>query len=358
VTGTVMASFIVSLVMDYMVLILVWCPYVASASASLLSTSFDKIEESQSTTSSRNNIIDSSIESSSHTDPLTRYLEGDNGTGQNKFDMNSRSMLLIWTAFCFAVFFFCCFRLILSNGRRQDAPGATSEAIREAIIANLSVDQRRAILEILFSDDTKFADTKNWVGKGLAINDANNYHDTTIDEHGRDNNIMMTTLSLLTPSRKSKFVGDKESPVTTLSQHTMSPSPDSSQHMVSLDNNLSPVVASVPMFSSGDPRSNEYESMRDIESNDHGSNKVLSIQPRLQFSVHERKIAGDFDADDAHPLSLKSTVYADVDVELNLELDVEQDCDCDVAKAETDTDDNTDSIEDHLCSICLDDYGK
>jgi predicted KAP-like P-loop ATPase len=98
-----MTSSIVSLVMDYMVLILVWCPYVASASASLLSTSFDKIEKTKFTTTGRNIVIDSSIESDSHSDPLTRYLEGDNGTGQNKFDMNSRSMLLVWKFFCLII---------------------------------------------------------------------------------------------------------------------------------------------------------------------------------------------------------------------------------------------------------------
>jgi len=274
------------------VLILVWCPYVASAS--LFSTSFDKIEESQSTTSSRNIIIDSSIESDSHTDPLTRYLEEDNGG-------NRQIMLLGSLIVCFLMVAFCCSRIVLSV-RNQAELVASSESIREATNANLSLDQRRAILKMLFNDDTKFADTKSGKGKGVATQD--DYHDTTMDEREGDN--------------VKGVSGDEESPDTPLTQDMTWFPPGGSQHMVTKEDDASPVKSS------------------------------------LQVLVKNSKAAAVVVPDTALPFARPlSALYADTDSDVE-----KQDCDVDVTKAETNVDDDVDSIEGDLCSICLGVYGK
>eukprot|EP00979_Chaetoceros_neogracilis_P017871 scaffold10374_cov321-Chaetoceros_neogracile.AAC.1 len=191
---------------------------------------------------------------------------------------------------------FCCSRIVLSV-RNQAELVASSEGIREATNANLSLDQRRAILKMLFNDDTKFADTKSGKGKGVATQD--DYHDTTINEREGDN--------------VKGVSGDEESPDTPLTQDMTWFPPDGSQHMVTKEDDASPVKSS------------------------------------LQVLVKNSKAAAVVVPDTALPFARPlSALYADTDSDVE-----KQDCDVDVTKAETNVDDDVDSIEGDLCSICL-----
>jgi len=71
--------------------------------------------------------------------------------------MNSRALLLICTALCFVVFFYCCLRLVITvtyeSSIDQGSAELTPDAMREAILSNLSVFQRRAILEVFFRNE-------------------------------------------------------------------------------------------------------------------------------------------------------------------------------------------------------------
>ena len=350
--ANIMPSPISSHLMRYVLVILTWCSYLASASASL-STSFDKIERSQ----SNRNIIDSTInESDSDIDEFGRYLTEDIEKNQKRFNMNSQSMLIVCTVVCFILFFCCCFRLIHSvryEGGYDDVPRTSSEATRAAIIANLSQFQMRAVLDILFRDDKKFADTKN----------RDNYHDTSIEDQEGDTMDAFPVL-LATPGKKGMFGEDEESQVTPPTHHMRSPSPDSSQGMILIGHIPSPLLASVPMLTfQGDPLSNEYESVHHND-NSNGSglndkveglgnrlapmnmpNETLSLQPRLQISETDEESAADVASFLAHPLSPTTTFVE------------KQGSGMEVSKAELNGD-NADSMDGILCSICLDSYGK
>lgn len=88
-------------------------------------------------------------------DDVGRYLQDKNRDSHN-IGMNSRALLLICTALCFVVFFYCCLRLVITVTYESIDPGATesgSDAMRETILSNLSVFQRRAILEVFFNNE-------------------------------------------------------------------------------------------------------------------------------------------------------------------------------------------------------------
>lgn len=358
-----------------LLLILVWIVQLASAASESIGKLGGGLDELESNTidsfSGTTTISTNTSTTSSNSDLLARYLDEDtenNGNGKNttntqekghkRINVNSQAILLICTSVCFVIFFFCCLRAVVSVRYEtvSDGPGTTSstEAIREAIIANLSVFQRRAILEILFHDDQKFADTHSdaqmkggkhavvMLGDGsyhgqdgnnnngnynfdntnaksksnsYSYSNTNSSKDTESDTEKQCSNLMVTP-----PRKKKKHLSDdEESPPMTPSTHHMSPpSPDSSQQMLSLGNipsTCSPVASLLMLTLQKDPLSNlsDGDHFQDNVTGNCNANvgtgaiQMISLQPRPQYRLNAKSSGTDYDADMAiqlsHPLS-------------------------------------------------------
>ena len=415
-----------------LLLILVWIVKLASASSEAigkLAGGLDKLESNKidSFSGSATSTTITSTSTTSSSDLLARYLEEDTDNDNDSDDndetkaqekshrkfVNSQALLFICTSVCFVIFFYCCLRAVVSVRYEtvSDGPGSPSstDAIREAIIGNLSVFQRRAILDILFHDDQKFADTHAQMkgGKHAVMlgdgsyhskdgNDKYNYdksntkrdsnsntrNDTDSDKEKQCSNLMAT------PSKKH-MSDDEESPrpapLTPSTHHMSSPSPDSSQHMNSLEN--SPIACS-PVASAWCHLSNLNDGghfQHNVTGNGAGNVtgtgtgtgaiQMVSLQPRLQSRLDAKSSGTDYDADMAihlsHPLSTgeeKQEFAVEVST-LNANTDTNTDFDKEVASIEDEIDKENAKgdkysmkegdldEESNLCSICLDTYG-
>lgn len=117
-----------------------------------------------------------------------RYLR--DTTKNHGITMNSRALLLICTALCFVVFFYCCLRLVITVTYESSIDQGTAEsapdAMREAILSNLSVFQRRAILEIFFRNEifscSRAKKNSSFRMEGKKLHDNDNDHDDSDDD--------------------------------------------------------------------------------------------------------------------------------------------------------------------------------
>ena len=422
-----------------LLLILVWIVQLASASSESigkLGGGLDELESNKidSFSGSASSITITSTSTTSSSDLLARYLEEDTDNDSDGDDndetktqekghkkiVNSQALLFICTSLCFVIFFFCCLRAVVSVRYEtvSDGPGSSSstDAIRGAIIGNLSVFQRRAILDILFHDDQKFADTHAQMkgGKHAVMlgdgsyhskdgNDKYNYdksntkrdsnsntrNDTDSDKEKQCSNLMAT------PSKKH-MSNDEESPspgpLTPSTHHMSSPSPDSSHHMISLENSPSACspVTSVPMPTL------QRGHLSNLNDGDHfqdnvtgngagnvtgtgtgtGAIQMVLLQPRLQYRLNTKSSGTDYDADMtihlSHPLStgeekqevavevstLKAKANTNTDLNDKEVASMEDENDKEDAKGDKYSMKEEDLDEESiLCSICLDTYG-